>query len=316
MSDTTRDLVLSGGGPNGVFQVAALRHLVCDLGRRYDRIWGTSVGALNGAYVAQYGLDEQVPAVMELEALWRSIKGNADIYRPWCWGLLGDLPALWKPSRWCSEGLRRWIRREVDLHDLKTTNVRCEVVAVRLGTSQVASWKITGNIPNVDPHLAIEASASYTGLLEPVCVKAPDHEGTWESGLWTDGGIRDTTPLEQAIEAKSTAVDVVICSPENPRRVPLQLPATTIDVALDGVDAALEEVQRWDVHAAALINELVLAGSPYAQDMGYRLVDMEVWRPSTRPVPGLMQFDPQLIATALAEQYAHVRRESALRGHL
>ena len=47
-------LVLSGGGPRGALQVGALRALM-EEGIVPDMIVGTSIGAINGAFLSRYG---------------------------------------------------------------------------------------------------------------------------------------------------------------------------------------------------------------------------------------------------------------------
>ena len=59
-------LVLEGGGSKGAYQVGVLKALL-ENGYRFDAVTGTSIGALNGAILAQDGLDR-------LEDFWREVK--------------------------------------------------------------------------------------------------------------------------------------------------------------------------------------------------------------------------------------------------
>lgn len=59
-------LVLEGGGSKGAYQVGVLKALL-ENGYRFDAVTGTSIGALNGAILAQEGLDT-------LEEFWREVK--------------------------------------------------------------------------------------------------------------------------------------------------------------------------------------------------------------------------------------------------
>jgi NTE family protein len=63
--------VLSGGASLGAVQVGMLRALV-DEGVRPDLIVGTSVGAVNGAFLAS--CEPGAEAVEELAAIWRSVR--------------------------------------------------------------------------------------------------------------------------------------------------------------------------------------------------------------------------------------------------
>lgn len=59
-------LVLEGGGARGAYQVGAIKALY-ELGYEFDGVSGTSIGAINGAFVA---LDE----IEELEKLWSNLE--------------------------------------------------------------------------------------------------------------------------------------------------------------------------------------------------------------------------------------------------
>src|SRR3954451_24405668 len=61
--------VLSGGGSLGAMQVGMLRSLLRN-GIRPDRIYGTSIGSLNGGAVA---LDPTRECVARLAAMWHQI---------------------------------------------------------------------------------------------------------------------------------------------------------------------------------------------------------------------------------------------------
>jgi predicted acylesterase/phospholipase RssA len=74
----TIGLALSGGGARGDFEVGAVRYLY-DHGVVPDIICGTSVGAINGAKLAEGegAPDQGLPG---LEAIWLSLRTNSDMY--------------------------------------------------------------------------------------------------------------------------------------------------------------------------------------------------------------------------------------------
>jgi NTE family protein len=80
-------LVLSGGGAKGDFQVGAIRFLY-DQGVQPDIIAGTSVGAINGAKLAE-GEGDPDQGLRGLESLWNSLQFNSDMYQfePWLAGI-------------------------------------------------------------------------------------------------------------------------------------------------------------------------------------------------------------------------------------
>ncbi|QLQ08230.1 MAG: patatin-like phospholipase family protein [Anaerolineae bacterium] len=73
MSPTTA-IVMSGGGSKGAFQVGALKRMY-EVGIRPQIVCGTSVGALNGAKLAE----NSETVISELETLWLSLQGNEDV---------------------------------------------------------------------------------------------------------------------------------------------------------------------------------------------------------------------------------------------
>ena len=78
--------VLSGGGSQGSFEVGVLRYLYDDLGLRPAILVGSSVGAIIAAKLAE-GDDEETGrrAIDELEAIWRGLESNRDMWltEPW-----------------------------------------------------------------------------------------------------------------------------------------------------------------------------------------------------------------------------------------
>ena len=95
-ADQSRALVLSGGGARGAFEAGAIYHLVVDRHCDFKEISGVSVGALNGALLAQAltssdpeqslrNLGEQAE---ELVTVWDSIKGPQDVFKKRFLGML------------------------------------------------------------------------------------------------------------------------------------------------------------------------------------------------------------------------------------
>ena len=78
--------VMSGGGSQGSFEAGVLRFLYDDLGLRPSILVGSSVGAIIAAKLAE-GDDEETGrrAIDEVEAIWRGLRTNADMWvmEPW-----------------------------------------------------------------------------------------------------------------------------------------------------------------------------------------------------------------------------------------
>jgi NTE family protein len=78
--------VMSGGGSQGSFEAGVLRFLYDDVGLRPSILVGSSVGAIIAAKLAE-GDDEETGrrAIDDVEAIWRGLKTNADMWvmEPW-----------------------------------------------------------------------------------------------------------------------------------------------------------------------------------------------------------------------------------------
>ncbi len=88
-NEKRRALVLSGGGPKGAFETGAIYHLVVHRNCDFHEFSGSSVGALNGAFLAQAAqstdpTESHANLAAQTEALvslWQSVKGPRDIMK-------------------------------------------------------------------------------------------------------------------------------------------------------------------------------------------------------------------------------------------
>src|SRR4029077_14437432 len=102
-----RALVLSGGGSKGAFEVGVLQRLMGDQQLEDELLCGTSVGAINAAYLAQTPLGQPRDAVAELRALWGTVTTDK-VHKSWF--PFGKVSAFLKPSVYDSQPLHDWIR--------------------------------------------------------------------------------------------------------------------------------------------------------------------------------------------------------------
>src|SRR5260221_10707249 len=75
-------LVLAGGGSKGAFEVGVLQRLMADQRNEYELLCGTSVGAINAAYLAQTPLGQPAEAVARLCAQWDTVT-TGRVYKRW-----------------------------------------------------------------------------------------------------------------------------------------------------------------------------------------------------------------------------------------
>lgn len=180
--------VLSGGASLGAVQVGMLRALD-ESGIRPDLIVGTSVGALNGAFIA--GRRES-GAADQLASVWRSLR-RKDVFPvgliQGALGYYGFRDSLVRP-----DALTRLIRQHVALSRLEDAVVPLHVIAtdVRTGAPVVLS---RGDVVN-----AILASTAIPAVFPPVRIDGRD---------LIDGGVSDHTPISHAVSLGATSVYIL-----------------------------------------------------------------------------------------------------------
>lgn len=189
-----RCLCLSGGGVKGAFQVGAIKRLV-ELGAEYDMYYGVSVGSINAAKLAMYKtLAEGLDA---LDDIWFTTTTD-DIKNSWT---LGYLQSWWKRGVYSNEALQNLIRRNFDRNMLLASGKQLGVGTVSLESSTYETF--TERDPNIED--AIIASAITPVFLNP-------HEMNCQT--YIDGGIKHVVPIQDAIDAGATEVDVVVTEPD------------------------------------------------------------------------------------------------------
>jgi NTE family protein len=180
-------LVLSGGGAKGAFQVGALDTLLNEQGLEFAVIAGVSTGALSAGMLAQgTGLAGQRAELEGLKELYFSLRSAGDIYRTRFLGLLGAV--LFHDSIYNPTPLRDKIAQRIDPARLLASGT-----ALRIGSVCLEDGRYR-TVTQHEPHIRdfIYASASMPVLWPPVEI---------EGKHWVDGGVRNVTPLRDAIQA-------------------------------------------------------------------------------------------------------------------
>jgi NTE family protein len=181
--------VLSGGASLGAIQVGMLRALA-DHDIRPDLIVGTSVGAVNGAFLACRDFGPE--AVDELAELWLGVRrGQVFPVEP-VTGLLGFLGA--RRNLVPGGALRRLIGRHTDCERLEDLATPLHVIACDVLKGQEV--RISEG-PLVD---AVMASAAIPGILPPV---------EWDGRLLVDGGVMNNTPITHAVDLGALEIYVL-----------------------------------------------------------------------------------------------------------
>jgi NTE family protein len=181
--------VLSGGASLGAIQVGMLRALL-ERDVRPDLLVGTSVGAVNAAFIASHGPSLQT--IDDLAALWSGLRRGQVFPLEPLTGLLGFLGA--RGNLVPGIALRRLVARHVEQERLEELPIPLRVVACDVLTGEEV---LLSRGPLVD---AVLASAAIPGVLPAV---------DWEGRLLIDGGVIDNTPVSQAIALGASAVYVL-----------------------------------------------------------------------------------------------------------
>ena len=151
-----------------------------------ELIVGSSVGAINGAWIADGG------GADDLAALWRSLR-RQDLFptRP----LLGLRAFLGRASHYVPDaGLRRLLEQNVSFTNLEDAPIPLAVVATEIPSGAEV---VLQKGPAVE---AILASAALPAVFPPVQI---------DERLLIDGGVVNNTPISTAIELGASEVWVL-----------------------------------------------------------------------------------------------------------
>src|SRR5215216_1092345 len=181
-------LGLGGGGVRGAHEVGMLQALA-EAGVRPDLVLGTSVGALNGVFVAAHR--EPGAAVPELAAVWR--EGVAA--EAFAGSLFGRVRTLARSGTHLhpNEPLRRLLEA-LPVANIEELALPFQCVAASIERA-AAHWFTEGPIVE-----AVLASAAVPGLLPPVRV-GDEH--------FFDGGLVHSIPVGRALELGARTVYVL-----------------------------------------------------------------------------------------------------------
>jgi NTE family protein len=181
--------VLTGGGSLGAVHVGML-HALYERGITPDLIVGTSVGALNGAFIASR---PQTPeTARSLGGVWRGLRRAHVFPMDFVGGFLGF--AGLRKHFVSNRALRRLIENNAELDDLADAAIPLHIIATDAASGQEVAL-VKGN--TID---AVLASAALPGIFPPV---------EWEGRLLVDGGVSNYAPISHAIEGGADTIYVL-----------------------------------------------------------------------------------------------------------
>jgi NTE family protein len=284
--DSPVAVVLAGGGARGAYEIGALSALLPALEQRGERpqvIIGTSVGAINAAFLAataaqpldrvlengfrlwsEIGFDDVLAPLLSRSELWRALGSVGEFLRvpgAHLWSLLDPSPlARTRKSR---IPLRR-IHANVAGGALKAAAV---VATSAQNGGSVVFHDGGGRVPE-DRARAIEyvptrlgldhvrASAAIPGVFPAVKVSSPSSAAGW----YFDGGTRLNTPIKPALELG--AGRVVVIALNSLRSGTVRGRPEALDGASQLAQAILVDPLVHDVQTLATINSILRARPP------------------------------------------------------
>src|SRR4051794_24816295 len=169
--------VFAGGGSFGAIQVGML-HALASHGIVADMVFGSSVGALNGAY---YAGEPTLEGVRKLEAIWRGLR-REDVF-PITWKtLLGFLRR--RDFLVTSHGLRKLIETNLPYRNLEDAKIPIHVVATDIISAET---------------VVLSKGAACEAILASAAIPAAFAPVQMQTLYLADGAISSNTPVRVAL---------------------------------------------------------------------------------------------------------------------
>ena len=218
--------VLSGGVSLGAIQVGMLKALL-ETGIKPDFLVGTSVGAINSAWIAGWPSSE---GVAKLEELWLGLRRD-DVF-PLGWtaatGLLGRTNHLFSNA-----ALRNLLERNLPYERLENAAVPVHVVTSELKSGQAVVLSSGPVVPS------LLASCAIPGVFPPVTIGRRE---------LVDGGVANHTSIDAAVRLGASRIFVLPISypwlyevPTNALGMALQALARMVAQRLEAEVAAYKD---------------------------------------------------------------------------
>jgi NTE family protein len=214
----TTAFVLSGGGSLGAVQVGMLQAL-SDRDVRPDLLIGTSVGAINAAYVAGHGTGTR--ALDELAAIWSGLR-RKDIFPLSPFRQLLAVAGA-RPSLCSNRGLERLLDAHLSYRNLENAATPVHIVTTNLLSGEEVL------LSRGDAASAVLASAAIPGVYPAV-----ERDGV----TLVDGGVADNAALSQAV---ALGADEVYILPAGFACALDRAPATAVGTAMQALTLLIEQ---------------------------------------------------------------------------
>jgi NTE family protein len=273
-------LVLAGGGARGAYEIGALSVLLPALERRGERpdvVIGTSVGAINAAFLAATARETVADSIGQARELWSEQTWD-DVLSP-----LLSLAELSRLASFVLPGAQVWgfldpspLARK--LSTLRLQRIHANVASGALKAAAVVATSVErsssvvfhdgGRRIKEDHERAIEyeqtqlrevhvrASAAIPSVFPAVRVQTPKARAGW----YYDGGTRLNTPIKPALALGGKRVIVIALN--SLRSAHMSGRPEALDGTTQIVQALLVDPLVHDVQTLASINEILRARPP------------------------------------------------------
>jgi len=179
-------LILAGGGAKGAYQMGAWKALI-ELGIQIEAIAGTSIGAINGAYIAQ-GDYEKALAVWEEAEVVNGIKIDSELKSTENLFSFSNFPQLFheivRNGGVDVSPAKQMITETIDETAVRNSNIPLGIVTFQLGGMKPVELFVD-EMPEGTLIDYLMASARFPGL---------NRQGPDDSS-YLDGGVYDNAPV-------------------------------------------------------------------------------------------------------------------------
>lgn len=264
-----RALVLSGGGSRGAYEVGVVKALV-EHGLEFDLAFGTSIGGINAAFIAQ-------DKIKRLEELWSSISAT-DIFR---FPSFTQIRHILTGSRWGlldTSPLEKMLYRELELSRFKQSRTQVGLLSTDLCTLHT-KLTTTSEIESL-PHL-VDVLMAASAI--PVLFPARNLNG---GGFWIDAGLVRNTPIQTAINMGAQEIYIVLVQAEHDGACPTNI----MQVLARCADMLLYASARDGIKQVKEYNRMIDSeGTP---DMLQHRIDLKVFQPGGEVTSTLLDINP------------------------
>ena len=129
------------------------------------------------------------------------------------------------------------------------------------------------------------ASSSFPVMLKPIEI---------QNELYSDGGIKQITPIKEAIAMGADHIDIIICSPENSTTGFTKNP-NSLNVLERTIDLMTDEILLKDISQVILYNKLVQA----EMAPGKRKITFNILRPQQTLIENSLDFSHDKIMSMI-----------------